>query len=513
MKPISRRSFLTAFGVIPAVLATQLPTKNARGSVGSQVFARTPTISGYQLSGSSSFLATASLHGVDISRLTSVGFSITPKSGSTTTPISATYTKANLVARSLIDSNTQVITVPIYGLYASSRTTTNQVQIFVTVNGVVTTIPLTIVTNAWSDDGGAYSNPDVTTARDNSIELGFSYFMMKEWVMGRSPVVLDTDGEVRWYGTISGSGTQASTFFQDGFYLALGTQLWRNELDGTSTLVRDYSGVSVPGAGSVNYIQHHNIDFGQHGLLLEVNTDQYLESTILEVDTSGAILNTFSLSEIIANAMTSGGDNPGDFIPSPGTGNDWFHNNAACYWPEQNALIVSSREDFVIAVDYTTKAIKWILGDIQKQWYQFASLRAFALNPTPGTVTPIGQHALSVQNNQLMLFDDGFQSFAHNPSGNSRGVSVCRKYAVDPVAMTVSETWTFNHEPPIWSSICSSVYQVGESYLVDYANNGSGPILVGLGADNAIGFEYRYPLNYAGGWNALPINLSSLTFS
>jgi hypothetical protein len=401
----------------------------------------------------------------------------------------------------------------VFGLYASPTTTTNEVIVTVHNGSVVTTLPVTISTNPWREDGGLYTSPTFTTSRNNAVALGFSYFMIKEWVLGRSPVVVDTDGEVRWFGTQAGSGTQASTFYENGFYVALGSQLWRNELDGSSSLVRDYSGFPVPNTGNVNNIQHHNIDFGKKGLLLEVNTDKYIESTILEVDNSGTVLETFSFTDIIGAAISAGGENPNDFISSAYGGGDWFHNNAACYWKEQDALVVSSREDFVIAVDYKTKAIKWILGDEQKQWFQFASLRAFALTPTPGTVTPIGQHAVSVVNNQLLLFDDGYQSLGHNPSGNSRGFSVARKYSVDPIAMTVSETWTFNHVPPITSNICSSVYQVGESYLVDYANNPSGPILIGLGANNEIAFEYRYSGYFAAGWNAMPIEISALKFS
>lgn len=513
MKSFSRRSFIGAASFVPAALLVRAGESERTLKSQPRTLSRAPSIQGYELSGLSAFIAMVTIQDVVVSSLTSVSFSIIPKSGSSTTPISATFTKANLQSRGVLDFSNGLVTVPVVGLYASPTTTTNQV-VFTVLNGTVSnSLTLTITTNPWRDDNGLYTSPTVSTPRNNAVSLGYSHFMMKEWVLGRSPVVIDTDGEVRWFGTQSNSPTQASTFFENSFYVALGSQLWRNELDGTSILVKDFSSVQVSKTGYVNYIQHHNIDFGKTGLLLEVNTTEYTESTILEVDTAGNVLETFSLSEIIGNAMTAGGDSPSLFIPSAYDGADWFHNNAACYWPEQDALVISSREDFVIAIDYTTKAIKWILGDVQKQWYEFASLRAFALTPTPGTVTPIGQHAVSVVNNELILFDDGYASFGHNPSGNSRGFSVGRKYAVDSVAMTASETWTFNHVPPIWSPICSRVYQVGNPYLLDYAANGSGPILVGLGPNNEIAFEYLYGGGIATGWNALPIAISGLHFS
>ena len=52
---------------------------------------------------------------------------------------------------------------------------------------------------------------------------------------------------------------------------------------------------------------------------------------------------------------------------------------ALYYNRADDSLIVSSRENFVICLDYETQAIKWILGDPTKKWYQFPSLRTFAL--------------------------------------------------------------------------------------------------------------------------------------
>ena len=59
--------------------------------------------------------------------------------------------------------------------------------------------------------------------------------------------------------------------------------------------------------------------------------------------------------------MIAGGDIPAGFVFN--APDDWFHSNAVTYNRADDSLIVSSREDFLICIDYTTSAIKWILGD------------------------------------------------------------------------------------------------------------------------------------------------------
>ena len=154
----------------------------------------------------------------------------------------------------------------------------------------------------------------------------------------------------------------SSLFFNGAAYEASGPTLNRVDLDGTITVLGDYSTDGV-----VNF--HHNIDPGKTGVLLEADTNDFYESVIMEVDLSGAVLKTWNLADIISAAMTAGGDDPSQFVyPAP---TDWFHNNAVTYNRADDSLIVSSRENFVICLDYETGAIKWILGDQTKKWYQF----------------------------------------------------------------------------------------------------------------------------------------------
>src|SRR5262249_62096325 len=111
------------------------------------------------------------------------------------------------------------------------------------------------------------------------------------------------------------------------------------------------------------------------GSLLDADPTRRLESVVIEVDASGRLLKTWDIAHIISAAMIAGGDNPGQFVfPTP---NDWFHLNGVAYNRADDSVIVSSRENFLICLDYNTSAIKWILGDPTKKWHQFSSLRKF----------------------------------------------------------------------------------------------------------------------------------------
>jgi arylsulfate sulfotransferase len=89
-------------------------------------------------------------------------------------------------------------------------------------------------------------------------------------------------------------------FFENSIYIAFGPLLYRNDLDGTVSLLGDYGSVGVNDF-------HHNVDRGKFGLLFEADTDSYLESIIIEIDPEGQLLKTWNMADIISAAMTAGG--------------------------------------------------------------------------------------------------------------------------------------------------------------------------------------------------------------
>lgn len=433
----------------------------------------------------------------------SLQFTITPKPGSVTRPVSAIYSNTYLQRRGFISA--QQIMLPVFGLYANYSNTVSLTYSF--SNGTSQQQIITVPTAPFSDPCG-FNNRTVIQARTNAKDLSYDYILVKNQCGTFSPTILDTDGEVRWVGT-AGIVDFDSTLFQNAVYLGNGASLRRIDFDGTVSLLATYSGVNL----------HHNIDYGKQGIILEEDLPSKLESTDVEVDAQGNILKTWDLAMIISNAMIAGGDDPTQFVhPAP---SDWFHNNATAYRKSDNTLIVSSRENFVIAIDYDSGAIKWILGDPTKQWFQFPSLRQYALTLGPNTLPPVGQHAVSfTDDDKLLLFDDGRNSITQNPPGANRTYSAPRKYDLNLTTRVATEIWNYPNGLSLYSPFCSSVYEDWPlNYLVDYAIiSNLGPTqfmeLLGLAASGAKVFDYRYPTNTCDhAWNSIPVHLERMQFT
>jgi arylsulfate sulfotransferase len=329
-----------------------------------------------------------------------------------------------------------------------------------------------------------------------------------------SPVIVDTDGAVRW--AVPGAVSDALSTALQGDQFVIGDAsaavVHQIGLDGT------IKQSSVTSPAITNF--HHNIDQGSVGLLAEVNTQtngvQNIESNVIEMTEQGTILDQWDLGAIIGAYMQSMGDDAAAFV-RPGI--DWFHNNSTTYDASDDSVIISSRENFVIKVDYHTGNIIWILGDPTKYWYTFPSLRAKALTLASGGLYPIGQHAVSLTTDgHLLLFNDGLGSQnqpAGAPAGETRTYSVVSAYSIDASTMTAQNIWNFEDGQTIYSDICSSAYKApGNSLLIDYATASAGrqALLVGLDANHGIAFEFQYPTQQCStSWNAVSIPLESMT--
>jgi len=441
-----------------------------------------------------------------IANLKSVQFTVQPKPGSVTRPISATYSSKYLSSRGYLDAAGN-LRIPVFGLYDGFTNTVTLTYVFRDNSSKESLFSL--ATPAFPDPCG-YKRGNIVQARTRSTSLSYDFMLLKDSCSDLfSPALMDTDGALRWVGT-AGVSTASSAFFDNAIYIGFGSQLLRIELDGTVNLVADYSSMGVTGF-------HHNIDPGKSGLLLEVDTTTDVESVILEVGKKGTVQKRWNMYQIIANAMRAGGDDPSAFVRR---GQDWFHNNSVTYRASDDSLIVSSRENFVIALDYASGAIKWILGDKTKAWFQYPSLSQYALTvPAGGGVAPIGQHALSITyNDKLLLFDDGFPSFSQTPPGSMRKFAAPRKYSLNLANRTATQIFSYNRS--IVSEICSSVYEdAPNNYLVDYSVAGgfqSGNAfaeIVGLLPSGDRAFDYKYPTNFCDEiFNAFPIHLEQLSF-
>ncbi len=471
-----------------------------------------------QTAGATPFISKAYFSVSNLSVVDSVYFAVRPKPGSVTRAISASYLKTYLDGRGHIDAVNGQVMVPVFGLYDGYINNVNVICFF--ADGSSKTLS-TLISTAPFDDACDFNTPVVRQSRTATTALSYDFVLAASSCSQYSPVILDTDGAVRWVGT-AGVRQYQTAFFNNGIYLADGTRLLRMELDGTVRVVADYASAGVIGF-------HHNIDRGKKGLILDVNSEKYIASVHLEVDgNTGAILKRWNLAKIISAAMIAGGDDPTGFVREANgrydfqAFQDWTHNNAVTYRSSDNSIIISSRENFVICIDYDTSAIKWIWGNIAKRWYQYPSLRRFALAATVGTLPPVGQHSVSItKDNKLLLFDNGERSANHYPTGPNRTYSAPRKYALDLRARIATEVWNFTNSKSIRSRFRSSVYEdAASNYLVTYsrAENPNGSLraeILGLTPAGEKVFEYSYPTStvYNEAYRALPIHLERLRFA
>ena len=477
----------------------------------SQADDTTITITGHT-AGPTPFISKLTLQVSNTSVLKSIQFAIDPKPGSVTRPLSGTYANYYLVNRGFENPQTGEITLPVYGLYAGRA---NTVRLTYRFQDGSSKQAVTSITTATFDDPCGYNNPTILKARTNNTDLSYDYMLLNGTCSTFEPAIIDTDGALRWVDT-GPFNVISATFFDNAVYVGYFHQLFRIDLDGTVTELADYSSLGIVWF-------HHNIDRGKVGIILDANTTTYFNSTNIEVDASGRVLKTWNLANIISAAMIAGGDDPSQFVyPTP---TDWFHNNGVTYNRADDSVIFSSREDFLICLDYQTNAIKWILGDPTKKWYQFPSLRKFALTVAPGSLPPIGQHSPSITFDQsLMVFDNGQTSWFQTPLGTQRGFASPRKYSLDLVGKVATEVWNFPMNESIFCPFCSSVYEDAPyNYLIDYAEvnfglPGNPPVfaeLLGLNAAGETIFFYQYPNSVASCgeiYRALPIHLENTKF-
>jgi arylsulfate sulfotransferase len=455
------------------------------------------------------FISSVHFTGQSLSDLVAVTFTIAPMPNTVSAPVTVTWHTSALSSRGYLQGNR--IQLPVFGLYAGY---TNQVSFsFSFTDGSTLELPYQIVTQPYADASGVYLNPTIHQARAGGSTLGFNFFILKSLI--GSPVIVDTDGHVRW--VVPATGTSA-------VYYANGEFITGSETAPTVTVLQMDGSQATPATDLPQPFLAsftHNIDPGLSGQLALFNGLDRLGDSIDDIVSEIVPASTapptqsYDMAHILSDYMQANGDDASAFV-RPGV--DWFHVNASTYDPTDNTVIVSSRENFLIKLNYLTHAIVWILGDPTKYWYTFPSLRAKALTVPAGGDYPIGQHGVSITaDGYLMVFNDGYGSMnqpAGQPAGLSRTYSEVSAYSINSTTKVATNVWNFDDGKTIYSALCGSSYESAGSYLVDFstADNGANARLIGLDPNKNVvfDFEYQSPEDCYAAWNAIPIGMEDL---
>lgn len=448
----------------------------------------------------------------DTNAIKSISVEVEPKPGAVASAIKATYNIEYLKSNSLIDDGAGLITIPVFGLYSNYN---NQVRIDgAYIDNSHDVVVQNISTPQFVDQNSVYDDISLISQASILNRPSFSYFYIKSSYS--YPVIIDVDGEVRWQ--LDNGVSAVSSYYENGGFL-IGSQtnpaqMHRVELDGKVT---QPGGVTSTEASNF----HHELSKGKEGYFAEVDAKDaqtnIIESTLLEIDQFGNVIKKWDMASLFKNVISSAGEDPSNFVRD---GIDWFHMNSAIYSAHDDSIIISSRENFVIKIDYETGALKWILGDPTKHWYQdYPSLRSYAVTLTAGRY-PIGQHALSILNDgRLMLFNNGRESFnypAGTSAGEARDYSPVSVYSIDEQNLTAIESFSIDNNREVFSDICSSAYQdESGDFLVSYAvaNNRANAKLVGFNSSGEKLFDYEMPTLWCNtSWNANFIDMSNLVF-
>lgn len=458
------------------------------------------------------FVSAIDMTGLDVTNIKNISFTIKPKAGSYAKPVSATYSQEYLSHNNLYDAVTQNIQIPVFGLYSNYS---NELTLNISfVDNSIYSFQKTLLTQRYIDSVGVYDNPGITIRP--TATPSYSYFYLKGAL--KSPIIMDIDGEIRW--DIDIKRASSSSIFINNTFITGNPK--SRAIDSVSLYgVQKTINLNGTSMGTDAYF-HHNIDPGKNGMLIELDgtTDGALkiESFLSEIDIDGNVIKEWDLGKIFSEYMQQEGDDPSNFVRN---GIDWFHMNAATYDSADNTIIVSSRENFVVKIDYNTGKIIWLLGDETKHWYSYPSLQKLAISLTAGQV-PIGQHAVSMtKEGKLLLFNNGRKSI-NNPASTPTGIDLASSqtaiFDIDSQNKKGQMIWNF--DDGIYSDICSSIYEdkatAQGDYLINYAaaDNRTRVVIQGLNKDKQKLFEFTYPspTPCATSWNAIQIPLENIIY-
>lgn len=338
--------------------------------------------------------------------------------------------------------------IPIYGLYAGKE---NKI-ILTNQNGDQK--ELTITTEEYNDKP---LNIKVSDAKLND-EL---YFL--SGVEGTVMKAYDKSGNIKWYLT--------SLYSHDIEFLDNGHLLLSNGVAGTIT--QTYSGmVEVDYLGKV--YKYYNLSGGYHHEANELSdgsimvassnpqSDRMGDYVVIIDNETAKVKATLDLYEVVKNIDP-------DFAAK--LEYDWAWNNSLDYNEETKDLIMSLRgRNSVISINFETKKINWIFGDIKNWSSKFSN---YILKTTNGTRYPNGQHsAFITKEGYLGIFNNDYDMETEKTKGPElsnykENYSSANLYKIENNQIT--SIWEYNDNKSLFSFAISN-FQVLENNnrLIDF---------------------------------------------
>lgn len=318
--------------------------------------------------------------------------------------------------------------VPIYGLYADKEN-----KVIIELNGKMKEI--IIKTDPVYE---TLAEPVEIYAPDRD-KLTNEFYFFSPSSKGTLPCAYDVNGDIRWYLTDKLSWDISRL---DNGRLLLSTErlinppYYNTGLYEIDLLGKIYNEYSLPGG------YHHDFYELENGNLIVASDDFQgtVEDVVVEIDRkTGDIVKTWDLKEILPK-YDGKSQNWSDY--------DWFHNNSVWYDKEENVIILSGRhQDAVIAIDYDSGELQWIIGD-PTNWSESYQKYFF---------TPVGedfewqwsQHAAKVTpEGYIFLLDNGNnkskikEEYVPAEESYTRGVM----YDINTENMTIEQVWQYGKE-------------------------------------------------------------------
>ena len=321
--------------------------------------------------------------------------------------------------------------VPIYGLYADKEN-----KVIIELNGKVKEIVIK------TEPVETLTEPVEIYAPDRD-KLTNEFYFFSPSGKGTLPSAYDVNGDIRWYLTDKLSWDISRL---DNGRLLLSTERLINSpyyntgLYEIDLLGKIYNEYSLPGG------YHHDFYELESGNLIAASDDfsNYIQCTVedivVEIDRkTGDVIKTWDLKEILPK-YDGKSQNWSDY--------DWFHNNSVWHDKEENVIILSGRhQDAVIAIDYDSGELQWIIGD-PTNWREAYQKYFF---------TPVGedfewqwsQHAAEVTpEGYIFLLDNGNnkskikEEYVPAEESYTRGVM----YDINTENMTIEQVWQYGKE-------------------------------------------------------------------